>query len=573
MIIYQCKKDNRTSRSSICTVCGERAEFAGSDLFWCMDCKIPLYKEECPLCKNKGKRIAADLRPVFPEERLLLEVILNKPFAFLNSSVWNAAGNIYYADGIRLPFSVKELACADKDRIRKGIERYREKNNGIYFESMMERFILANQERFWEIEKEALDYIKKLTKNEETQNMFVSFSGGKDSTVVSDLVMRACSNTEILHIFGDTTLEFPETLAYVERFKKEHPKTPVLSARNKEQDFLELCRVLGPPSRVMRWCCTVFKTGAITRKIQTLFRNKNRILTFYGIRRSESSSRSKYERKSASPKITRQITVSPIIDWLDFDVWLYLLSRKLDFNQAYRFGYARVGCWCCPNNSLWSVFLSEIYRKEKSEDFKRLLVDFARSIGKPDAEQYVESGKWKARQGGNGVEYAKKSLVSFKPCATQENAFYYELQKPLALEFYELWKPFGVLNFEIGNSRLGEVYVIGRDGVLSLKLQGKIGDTKLKVTVLRPEIAGAKGMYRAEEKVKCQITKYQMCLGCLACEGVCRFGAISVRIPEKNKVEYKIDEKKCTGCGECINHFDAGCYMRKVLAIKRNQGG
>lgn len=573
MIIYQCRKDNRISRSSICPVCNERAEFAGSDIFWCAACRIPLYKEECSLCGKKGRRIASDLRPVFPEERLLLEVILNRPFAFLNSSVWNAAGNIYYADGKRIPFSVKELALSDKERIRKELESLRGKNSSLYFEAMMERFILANRERFWEIDKEALFYIRKAIRGYELQDLFVSFSGGKDSTVVSDLVMRACSNTEILHIFGDTTLEFPETLAYVERFKREHPKTPVLSAGNREQNFEDLCRKLGPPSRVMRWCCTVFKTGAITRKIQVLFKSKSRILTFYGIRRSESASRNKYERESASPKITKQITVSPIIDWLDFDVWLYLLSRKIDFNDAYRLGYARVGCWCCPNNSLWSSFLSEIYRKEQSEHFKKLLIEFARSIGKPDAEQYVESGKWKARQGGNGVEYAQNSFITFQPCAVQENIFYYELLKPISPEFYELWKPFGILDYEIGNRHLGEVYVTGRDGVLSLKLQGRIGDTRLKVTILRPDLAGTKSLHRAEERIKCQITKYQMCMACLACEGVCRFGAIAVKMTETGRAEYRIDEKKCTGCCECIHHFDAGCYMRKVLAVKRNQGG
>ena len=262
--------------------------------------------------------------------------------------------------------------------------------------------------------------------------MFVSFSGGKDSTVTSDIVMRALSEPKILHIFGDTTLEFPETMRYVDRFKKEHPQTPVLSSRNKDKDFEELCKLVGPPSRVMRWCCTIFKTGAIQRKIKTLFRNKNKIITFYGIRRSESASRSKYERETEGSKITKQITISPIIDWMDFDVWLYMLTTKIDFNYAYRLGYARVGCWCCPNNSGWSEFLSKIHMPQQSERFRQMLIDFAKQIGKPDPEVYVDDGKWKARQGGNGVDYAKKTAVSFEPCALEENAFNYELQRPIS---------------------------------------------------------------------------------------------------------------------------------------------
>ena len=59
---------------------------------------------------------------------------------------------------------------------------------------------------------------------------------------------------------------------------------------------------------------------------------------------------------------------------------------------------------------------------EQSERFRTLLIDFARSIGKEDAEVYVDDGFWKARQGGNGVAYAQKSVISFKPCATEENA-------------------------------------------------------------------------------------------------------------------------------------------------------
>ena len=187
-----------------------------------------------------------------------------------------------------------------------------------------------------------MSYIRDKAAGYDLNEMFVSFSGGKDSTVTSDLVMKALSTPRILHIFGDTTLEFPETMKYMEEFKKEHPKTPLISSRNKDKDFEELCKQIGPPSRVMRWCCTIFKTGAISRRIDILFKNKKRILTFYGIRRSESASRSKYDRESDSPKIAKQRTVSPIIDWFDFDVWLYMLTAKVNFNNAYRLGLSLI---------------------------------------------------------------------------------------------------------------------------------------------------------------------------------------------------------------------------------------
>ena len=570
MLKYVCRNDNIKTKSSTCPVCGERTELEKSDIYWCDNCKVPLFQSECECCSGKGTRITTDIRPVFPEERLLLEILLDKiPGTYEKDSVWNCSGNKYLINGKRIKFSVKELKNKDVDDIRSKYEEASKNISYEYFEQYADKFVQANRSRYEFIVREAVDYIKNSTKDYTAKDMFVSFSGGKDSTVTSDIVMRALSEPKILHIFGDTTLEFPETMRYVDRFKKEHPQTPVLSSRNKDKDFEELCKLVGPPSRVMRWCCTIFKTGAIQRKIKTLFRNKNKIITFYGIRRSESASRSKYERETEGSKITKQITISPIIDWMDFDVWLYMLTTKIDFNYAYRLGYARVGCWCCPNNSGWSEFLSKIHMPQQSERFRQMLIDFAKQIGKPDPEVYVDDGKWKARQGGNGVDYAKKTAVSFEPCALEENAFNYELQRPISEQLYELFKPFGYLNFEFGNKRLGEVYVTRKDGRLVLKLQGRIGSTTLKVTIIDYKIDGAASVKAAEDKVKCQITKYQMCIGCRACESICKHNAIVIKEDKEGNLDYKILDDKCVRCAECVNHYTAGCYMRKVLATKK----
>ena len=549
---------------------GGRADVQ-STIYWCRQCNVPLYGNRCSRCGMEAKKLTTDVRPVFPEERLLIEIILQKPFEFLKKSVWNGTGNHYFVDGKKIAFSVKELKKINADEVRRQYEKYSTQNTYCYFDEMTGRFIEANKERYEYITQEAGNYIRKAVGEFGAMDMFVSFSGGKDSTVTSNLVLRALSTPQIMHIFGDTTLEFPFTYTYVERFKKNHPKTPVISARNKEKDFEELCKLIGPPSRVMRWCCTVFKTGTIQKKIRSLYRDKKQILTFYGIRRSESVSRSKYERESDSPKITKQRIISPIIDWMDFDIWLYILTTEIDFNDAYRLGYARVGCWCCPNNSGWSEFLSKVHMHEQSKHFREMLIDFATSIGKEDAEVYVDDGYWKARQGGNGVAYAQKSVVSFTPCATEENSFNYELQRPISEQLYELFRPFGYLNFDMGNTRLGEVFVLDKREQIVLKLQGRIGTTNLRVTILKTEIAGAKDLKTAEERIKCQLTKYQMCMGCLACESVCRFNALSIRENKDGEIEYHISDEQCKRCGECVNHFTAGCYMRKVLAIKRQR--
>ncbi len=137
---------------------------------------------------------------------------------------------------------------------------------------------------------------------------------------------------------------------------------------------------------------------------------------------------------------------------------------------------------------------------DQYEHWHSLLVNFAQKIGKPDPEEYINEGGWKARQGGNGLEAAQTSVVSFEPCATDDKAFNYELQRPITEELYELFKPFGYINKELGNKRLGEVYVMNKAGKVLLVLQGRLGSTKLKVTIKDVHIAKAKRFLELKER-------------------------------------------------------------------------
>jgi len=543
-------------------------------IYYCKECNVPSFEKICPCCGNEGKYIASDIRPVFPEEKLLVAIAskMKSPFELDNKSVWCSSVG-YFVDGEKFELSIGELNRLPLDEIKKIKDKYDESIELIdksYFEKMVDTFVKVNQNRYFELTDEAISYIQSFEDKYAYDDMFVSFSGGKDSTVTSDLVTRAFSTNKITHIYGDTTLEFDSTEEYRKRFAKEHR---VIRAKNYEKNFEDMCQQIGPPSRVMRWCCTVFKTGAITKTLSQVFKDKINVLTFYGIRKSESASRSKYDRESESPKITRQTVVSPIIEWIDFDVWLYILTTGIDFNDAYRLGYSRVGCWCCPNNGSRSEFLSKVHMYDRYVHWRNILVEFAKKIGKPDAEEYVDGGNWKARQGGQGLEISNTSIIKFEPCATEDNAFNYELQNVITEDLYELFKPFGYINKELGNQRLGEVYVLDKQGKVVLVLQGRIGTNRLKVTIKNPRIAGSKNLQTAEMKIKCQLTKYQMCLGCKACASVCKHDAITVhtRTDEDGDgvLVYNIDDDKCVRCTECVDHFNAGCYMRKVLTIKR----
>lgn len=573
MIKYSCNEcktewdSELDSPSAQCPSCGKQASKKSVKLFWCKRCNTPTFDEQCPICGEKAKYFAADARPVFPEERLLIELCMGEPMKYARDNVWFTSASKYYVNGEKLDFEYRRYFDIDIEGLRRGLAEYGAQNGYESFNKYRELFVQANASRFNNIVSEAHSYIEEMAKGYDAGSMFISFSGGKDSTVTADLVVKALSNPHIIHLFGDTTLELPYTMEYVKRYKSS-TKRPVLSARNDEQQFMNLCKIVGPPSQHLRWCCTVFKTGAIGRKIQSIFRTQNDIRTFYGIRRSESNSRSEYERDSQSPKISKQKVSSPIIDWLDYDIWLYILTTGIDFNEAYRLGYSRVGCWCCPNNNRWSQVLAAVYIPDEYKKFRAMLLAFAKDIGKSDPEEYVDNGGWKARNGGEGIELSKNAVVEFKQCATDEKSFDYELSRPISEELYELFKPFGILSHEMGNARLGEVYVLDRkDRMPIFKLQGRIGTRKLRITIIRTPICGRKRIAEIESKFKCQLTKYQICVGCHACQNVCKHDAIrlSKKGESDSEYSYKINEEKCVGCYKCVDHYGGGCYMKRAL--------
>lgn len=430
-----CKQCNLETNEEKCPVCGTATvEDLPVEIFWCDNCNIPLIhtstaadKGICPVCGKKTRYLTTDIRPVFPEERLLLALLFDKePSKYMRCSVW-AVNSRYYIDGKPVTVSSKTYETADAEAIEKRLASAQDDIDYSAFDDNICLFIRANQHRLSYLKDEASFFVQNAAKNYEEENLVISFSGGKDSTVTADVVTKALSNPSLVHIFGNTTLEFPATIDYANRYRDTHPLAIFQIANNDEQVFYDVCEDIGPPARMMRWCCSMFKTGPITRVINSMYRSQQ-ILTFYGIRKSESVSRSKYNRiedDAESVKIQQQTVASPIFFWKDIDIWLYILAEEIDFNSAYRFGYDRVGCWCCPNNNQRAQFLSRVYMPEESKKWREFLVSFATNIGKPDPETYVDSGKWKARQGGNGLASAGDVKIRFTNCTTEDHASIY----------------------------------------------------------------------------------------------------------------------------------------------------
>lgn len=544
-------------------------------VYWCSHCGIPIIEQHiCPLCGETLKEISPNgiCNPVFKQEKKLISLIFKQDF--VDANVWYLGNSYYLVNGQR-----KRLPYVDFFKSKAHLQFAEELREDIINDDVipnLELFLRANERYINELIYEAEGYVVGLVqeireKQQEDYVPTVSFSGGKDSTVVSRLVRDALQDESVIHYFGDTTLEFPSTHEYVElSFRAENPFTPMIPSET-DNDFFKLCNVFGPPSKFERWCCTIFKTSNLNTEYQNLVGNS---LTFLGIRHSESRERQGYERTQMHSKIGSQINAMPIIEWYDCDVWLYMLYKGIQFNNAYRWGYKRVGCWCCPNNSDWSTMLTEIYYPQLSKKWKNVLYDFATKTNKTDIEDYVENGKWKTRKGASGLE-SRNVAIADTPCNLSDRARNIIIKRKLSKDVIEFFKPFGSLEVfdkeEATYITITEKEVRERTGEVKFPKR-KVCDLVITWGTPVLKVLPAKGtdIQLLVNRLKCQMRKYQYCIKCTACDSICPYGAITT-IGDRR---YVVDEERCKQnlleCSKCIAKFYNGCITCQVLAGKKN---
>lgn len=547
-----------------------------NSVFWCPQCKVPIVKlNNCPLCGSACHQISSNgvCNPVFLQEKKLLSFIAGRDLT--SSEIWYLGSSNYLIDGEKIHLSYLEFYKAKKHlECASNLRACCEDDDEL---PRIDSFIRANEQYIKELAYEAENYVYDLvrshadTHSEKTYIPTVSFSGGKDSTVVSRIVRDALQDESVIHFFGDTTLEFPATHQYVEvAFRAENPFTPMIPSET-DNDFFKLCNVFGPPSKFERWCCTIFKTSNLNSEYQNLTGNS---LTFLGIRHSESRERQNYERTQDHSKIGSQINAMPIIEWSDCDVWLYILYKQIRFNKAYRWGYKRVGCWCCPNNSEWSSMLTEIYYPELALKWKRTLISFAEKTGKNDVEDYVENGRWKTRRGASGLQTRNVSITDTS-CNLSDRARNIIIHRKIQRDVLEFLKPFGQLEvFDKDDATYISVvekqYIDSQGHVIYPSR--KVCDLVITWGTPVLKVLPAKGVDVSllVNRLKCQLRKYQYCIRCTACDSVCPYGAINTIGDSR----YYIDEKRCkqnmSACCKCIAKFYNGCITCQVLSGKKD---
>ena len=487
---------------------------SSNNLWWCKSCGVPLLRKECENCGCEGVKICSDLKPMFNVECEFLETKIGKklPGKSWQDGLWMRYKTIWF-NGKRL----LRLSANGNPTI---INEYPPSDDSPQHCVTPEILYKANKSTLDELEKEAISFIKKIIKCYPERKPIVSFSGGKDSTVVSYLVRKALKTDEVLHIFGNTTIEYPDTVNYIKRFSGNNGEIP-LQENSSSHAFLEMCELIGPPSRINAWCCSVFKASPIATIINRINGNHG-VISFEGIRKKESVRRRTRRSTYLNKKIVHQLSAYPILEWKEVEVWFYILIRDLDFNDAYRKGFSRVGCMYCPNNVAYNEYLIKIYYPAETKKWEKFLLGYAKEIGKEDPLDYISSGAWKMRVGkskGQSLAYVRKV-----PCLKNINAMHFILDKPVSDDFIERFKPFG--RIQEFSDHMGKGFIV-KDMVTAEKLfmikrvndisilekESKIDPSwKLGEEFLRVDILTTKNNYRLLQSIERQIRKFQVCV-------------------------------------------------------------
>jgi len=228
----------------------------------------------------------------------------------------------------------------------------------------------------------------------------VGYSGGKDSTAVLQLVWNAIKELPVeqrhkkIHVItNDTLVESPIVAQWV---KQSHQNMQMSANRErmpisshilvpdvKDTFWVNLIGKGYPyPRKNFRWCTDRLKIKPTNVFVQNMISAFGEVVLVLGTRKAESVNRmrtitehEKYEiRDSLSSKgnMQNELSFTPIKDWLDDDVWQYLMQFKNPWGHSnedlltmYRgatsdgecplvrstdtpsCGKSRFGCWVC----------------------------------------------------------------------------------------------------------------------------------------------------------------------------------------------------------------------------------
>ena len=210
--------------------------------------------------------------------------------------------------------------------------------------------------------------------------VYVSFSGGKDSTALLHLVRS--QYPDVVGVFADTGLEYPEVRDFVKEtenvvwvkpkytFKEVVEKYgyPVISKeqagyieeyRNTQSEYLKALRWYGnvggfkirdrwkflvdAPFKISSRCCDYLKKSPLKH-----YGKLTGYKAFVGNMAVDSLQRQTSYLQFGCNNITGKEPISyPLSFWNNENVWAYLKQNNVGYSAIYDVGYSRTGCMFC----------------------------------------------------------------------------------------------------------------------------------------------------------------------------------------------------------------------------------
>ena len=297
--------------------------------------------------------------------------------------------------------------------------------------------------------KQSIQMTKEYTLKNLDKKIFVSISGGKDSDVMKHIVDIAFNelreegiNVDYNLIAFNTSNDTAETYKHL----KQHHKMTKENIISPEVGFYQWIvdkKNYFTPTRFVRNCCSTYKEGQLTK----IMDKKEETLTFLGMRSPESVKRKDYDfdLNEAQKKIGKKPNVPenwlrflPIVKWTDAEVWLYILNRKMKYNDMYNKGFNRIGCLICPYQSdVVELLIKNHYPKQ----WKRWVDILAKGYEiygverrlKWDLLEWCEGGRWKSATSKESELTTKKAT----PERVKELAELKGISEEMAVKYFK----------------------------------------------------------------------------------------------------------------------------------------